>query len=94
MKSFSAAIISDSLPCESNILPAWTAAVGWGVGIVVGMAASYYQFTNNSMALAVAFISLELALQYTLVTARDPSANLQSCKCRIKSNYRYVGCHA
>lgn len=79
MKSFSTAIISDSVHSKSP-LPPLIALVGWAVGSLAGMSIGVYHHTGSGISLSVLFISLELIAHYTLVLARDPKSDDLSCK--------------
>ena len=80
MKSFSSAIISDSQPCTNPMLPAWTASVGWGLGILLGSAIGIHRIVNSDIALSGLLLCFEIFLHYTLCTARDPKSTDLSCK--------------
>ena len=76
MKSFSTAIISDSVAFQSS-LPAATAITGMCIGTLLGFSAATFKITNYNIFASTTLMCLDIFLYYSLVSARDPKSPLK-----------------
>jgi len=87
MKSFSTAIISDSISTAiigdslKSTLPPTIATVGWALGSAAGLAIG---LGNQKYSLCMLLVFVEMIIHYTLVLARDPKSNDLSCTLKLK----------